>query len=147
MLKYENVLLFAAIVDVAVINKEYADKPISIQISAGPCNKQESHPEGTHGYKTVGQKPQTHDNIYWYLPFAYEKPCLSLISMWPDSRRRMYNSNMINKIATNMVIKLKYLQFNLLKKRVCRNPTWMKSKSCSRMTSVIGLARRLKIFQ
>lgn len=48
---------------------------------------------------TTSAKPMTHDKIYYFLPYWDNKPCMHTISVWPDFRKRMYNSNMISKIA------------------------------------------------
>lgn len=96
-------LLFASIFDVTAINKKFSDKPISFEISFGPVPKQKSHPEGPERHKTSALQALTHDKRNWYLKFTQEKPCLSVISSWPDFRRRMYNTNMIEKIAQKMV--------------------------------------------
>lgn len=45
----------------------------------------------------------THDKIYYFLPFWDDKPCMHVNSVWPDYRRRMYNSNIISKIVDRMV--------------------------------------------
>lgn len=52
---------------------------------------------------TSKTKPMTHDRIYYYLPYWDDKPCMHLRAPWPDLRRRMYNSNMIAKIADRLV--------------------------------------------
>lgn len=45
----------------------------------------------------------THDKIYYFLPYWDNKPCMHIRSVWPDYRRRMYNSNIISKIAEKLV--------------------------------------------
>lgn len=52
---------------------------------------------------TPSNKPMTHDKIYYFLPYWDNKPCLHVRSIWPDYRRRMYNSNIINKIVDKLV--------------------------------------------
>lgn len=88
-----------------MINKKYNDKSISFEVNVGPPLKPnlKSHPDGPQKNRTSGLQPKTHDKIYWYLPIDKEKPCLSIISQWPDFRRRMYNSNMISNIADQLV--------------------------------------------
>lgn len=48
----------------------------------------------------------THDKVYYFLPYWDDKPCLHVRSVWPDYRRRMYNSNVIGKIADKLVRKM-----------------------------------------
>lgn len=52
---------------------------------------------------TPANKPMTHDKIYYFLPYWDDKPCLHVRSIWPDYRRRMYNSNIIGKIVDKLV--------------------------------------------
>lgn len=52
---------------------------------------------------TPACKPMTHDKIYYFLPYWDDKPCLHVRSIWPDYRRRMYNSNIISKISDKLV--------------------------------------------
>ncbi|KAJ8935193.1 hypothetical protein NQ314_012950, partial [Rhamnusium bicolor] len=51
---------------------------------------------------TTPTKPMTHDKIYYFLPYWDNKPCMHIRSVWPDYRRRMYNSNIIAKIAEKL---------------------------------------------
>lgn len=52
---------------------------------------------------TTPTKPMTHDKIYYFLPYWDNKPCMHIRSVWSDYRRRMYNSNIIAKIAEKLV--------------------------------------------
>lgn len=52
---------------------------------------------------TPSSKPMTHDKIYYFLPYWDDKPSLHVRSIWPDYRRRMYNSNIIGKIVDKLV--------------------------------------------
>lgn len=52
---------------------------------------------------TTPIKPMTHDRIYYFLPYWDDKPCMHVRSLWPDYRRRMYNSNIIHKIMDKLV--------------------------------------------
>ena len=52
---------------------------------------------------TPACKPMTHDKIYYFLPYWDDKPCLHVRSIWPDYRRRMYNSNIIGRISDKLV--------------------------------------------
>lgn len=56
---------------------------------------------------TSPTKPMTHDKIYYFLPYWDNKPCMHIRSVWPDYRRRMYNSNIIGKIAEKLVRTIK----------------------------------------
>lgn len=53
-------------------------------------------------------KPTTRDKIYYHLPFYEEKPCVYVREMFEDHRRRMYNTNILEKIAEKLVIVLTF---------------------------------------
>ncbi|VVD00185.1 unnamed protein product [Leptidea sinapis] len=48
---------------------------------------------------TPETKPSTSDKHYYYMPYWETKPCLHVRSIWPDHRRRLYNSNMLYYIS------------------------------------------------
>lgn len=52
---------------------------------------------------TMPVKPTSTDKDYYYLPYWDSKPCMHIRSIWPDHRRRMYNSNMIASIIEKFV--------------------------------------------
>lgn len=52
---------------------------------------------------TSACKPISHDKLHYYLPYWDYKPCMDVRSIFPDLRRRMYNSNMIAKLTDKMV--------------------------------------------
>ncbi|XP_076380507.1 otoferlin isoform X2 [Megalopta genalis] len=124
----EEFFLFATIMDATMIDKKLGDKPMYFEISIGNAgNSLDGHNEsskmfemgpkcGTGGDQeelqevlsgswqstTPPSKPMTHDKIYYFIPYWDDKPCLHVRSIWPDYRRRMYNSNIINKIADKL---------------------------------------------
>uniref|UniRef100_A0A3B3WXK2 C2 domain-containing protein n=1 Tax=Poecilia mexicana TaxID=48701 RepID=A0A3B3WXK2_9TELE len=58
---------------------------------------------------TPPMKPFITDRNYFHLPYFEKKPCVYIKSWWQDQRRRLYNSNMMDKIADKLVI-LMHLQ-------------------------------------
>ena len=48
-------------------------------------------------------KPLSHDRLYYFLPYWDEKPTVYIRSSFPDHRRRMYNSNAIQKVYDRVV--------------------------------------------
>uniref|UniRef100_A0A7N6BSD7 C2 domain-containing protein n=1 Tax=Anabas testudineus TaxID=64144 RepID=A0A7N6BSD7_ANATE len=48
-------------------------------------------------------KPVITDRNYFHLPYFEKKPCVYIKSWWQDQRRRLYNSNMMDKIADKLV--------------------------------------------
>ncbi|XP_054872216.1 otoferlin isoform X18 [Amphiprion ocellaris] len=47
-------------------------------------------------------KPVITDRNYFHLPYFEKKPCVYIKSWWQDQRRRLYNSNMMDKIADKL---------------------------------------------
>uniref|UniRef100_A0AAR2K1P0 C2 domain-containing protein n=1 Tax=Pygocentrus nattereri TaxID=42514 RepID=A0AAR2K1P0_PYGNA len=48
-------------------------------------------------------KPVITDRNYFHLPYFEKKPCIYIKSWWQDQRRRLYNSNVMDKIADKLV--------------------------------------------
>ncbi|XP_078483992.1 otoferlin isoform X2 [Ciona intestinalis] len=51
---------------------------------------------------TLPVKPLTHDKYYYHMPFFEQKPCVYLTSYWHDHKRRLYNSNIMHRIADKL---------------------------------------------
>ncbi|XP_026674830.1 otoferlin-like isoform X7 [Ceratina calcarata] len=124
----EEFFLFATIMDATMIDKKLGDKPMYFELSIGNAgNALDGHNESSKMYDmgpksgtsvdqeelqevlsgswqstTPACKPMTHDKIYYFLPYWDDKPCLHVRSIWPDYRRRMYNSNIISKIVDKL---------------------------------------------
>uniref|UniRef100_A0A8C3Y029 Otoferlin n=1 Tax=Catharus ustulatus TaxID=91951 RepID=A0A8C3Y029_CATUS len=47
-------------------------------------------------------KPLVTDRNYFYLPYLEKKPCIYIRSWWQDQRRRLYNANIMDKIADKL---------------------------------------------
>uniref|UniRef100_A0A3P9J1M4 Otoferlin n=1 Tax=Oryzias latipes TaxID=8090 RepID=A0A3P9J1M4_ORYLA len=47
-------------------------------------------------------KPVITDRNYFHLPYFEKKPCVYIKSWWQDQRRRLYNSNIMDKIADKL---------------------------------------------
>ncbi|XP_031757745.1 otoferlin isoform X6 [Xenopus tropicalis] len=47
-------------------------------------------------------KPLITDRNYFHLPFFDKKPCTYIKSWWQDQRRRLYNANIMDKIADKL---------------------------------------------
>ena len=58
---------------------------------------------GTWQSTTTAVKPLSHDRLYYFLPYWDEKPTVYIRSSFPDHRRRMYNSNAIQKVSDKVV--------------------------------------------
>ncbi|KAJ9599862.1 hypothetical protein L9F63_009842, partial [Diploptera punctata] len=122
--KNEEFFLFAAIIDATMIDKKLGDKPLFFEISIGNAgnsldghnetSKDISESDSDENLETVTTsapswqsttspaKPMTNDHIYHFLPYWDDKPCMHVRSVWPDYRRRMYNSNIIARIVDKL---------------------------------------------
>nr|CAD7193654.1 unnamed protein product [Timema douglasi] len=122
--KNEEFFMFTTVLDVTMIDKKLGDKPIYLEISIGNAgNTIDGHnqttrelsdsdsddnievvttTEATWQSTTPPVKPMTNDHLYYYLPYWDNKPCMHVRSIWPDYRRRMYNSNIIAKIVDKL---------------------------------------------
>lgn len=60
---------------------------------------------------TPALRPISRDRFYYNLPYYEDKPCVYLKEVLEDHRRRMYNTNMIDKIAEKLVSKNKSVTF------------------------------------
>ncbi|XP_061890913.1 otoferlin isoform X2 [Entelurus aequoreus] len=47
-------------------------------------------------------RPVITDRNYFHLPYFEKKPCVYIRSWWQDQRRRLYNSNIMDKIADKL---------------------------------------------
>ncbi|XP_022168096.1 otoferlin-like isoform X2 [Myzus persicae] len=119
--KNEEFFLFMTILDASMIDKKLGEKPIFFELSIGNAgnmidghnesSSQEDHDKvnvlesvisESWQSTTAAIKPISNDKVYYYLPLREDKPCLHVKSIWPDYRRRMYNSNIINKISDKL---------------------------------------------
>ncbi|XP_046390175.1 otoferlin-like isoform X2 [Ischnura elegans] len=134
--KNEEFFLFTSILEASMIDKKLGDKPIYFEISIGNAgNTIDGHNESLHESESGGEndnldsvsthavswqsttspcKPMTHDRVYYFLPYWDDKPCMYVRSVWPDYRRRMYNSNIIAKIVDKLEEGLTEVQHLLL---------------------------------
>ncbi|XP_061559537.1 otoferlin isoform X4 [Phycodurus eques] len=71
-----------------------------IQNSSEDEADEESHLESVSCTPPV--KPVVTDRNYFHLPYFEKKPCVYIKSWWQDQRRRLYNANMMDKIADKL---------------------------------------------
>ncbi|CAH2103117.1 unnamed protein product [Euphydryas editha] len=118
--KNEEFFLFGCLFEVNMIDKKLVDKPIQFELSIGNAGnvldgrnvslRRPHDLENTNldelssdtGYWQSTTQPfkavAYNDKTYYYLPFWDTKQCMQVRSIWPDHRRRMYNSNLIASI-------------------------------------------------
>ncbi|XP_035279805.1 otoferlin isoform X6 [Anguilla anguilla] len=51
---------------------------------------------------TPPMKPVITDRNYFHLPYFEKKPCIYIKSWWQDQRRRLYNANIMDKMADKL---------------------------------------------
>lgn len=93
---------------VSAIDRRFSKKPISFKISIGNPNAQQpidSAGEGCPLNITPSYIPKSTNQSHLYLDFKDQIPCFSFQSIFPDSRRRFYNANMIKKLCVVFVSK------------------------------------------
>ncbi|KAF4526881.1 hypothetical protein B566_EDAN013792 [Ephemera danica] len=110
--------------DATMLDKRLGDKPMFFELSIGNAGNsldghntsaQENDDDSDDYLENVSAdsaswqsttppvKPMTHDRLYYFLPYWDDKPCMYVRSVWPDYRRRMYNSNLISRIVEKLV--------------------------------------------
>lgn len=119
--KNEEFFLFATILEASMMEKKLCERPAFFELSMGNAgNSLDGHNESacknlsdddeletvevsSYNSTTSACKPITHDKSHYFLPYWDYKPCMDVRCVFPDLRRRMYNSNMISKMADCMV--------------------------------------------
>lgn len=118
--KVEDFFLFSTLMEATMIDRKLADKPVYFELSIGNAgNSLDGHNESQCAVGDEGElhtvdttafnsttsscKPISHDKLLYYLPYWDYKPCMNVRCQFPDLRRRMYNSNMISKLAETLV--------------------------------------------
>ncbi|XP_052861524.1 otoferlin-like [Anopheles cruzii] len=116
--------LFATVLEASMLDRKVCDRSVYFELSIGNAgNSLDGHNESAtsnmddddelvtidttaFNSTTSACKPISHDKSHYYLPYWDYKPCMDVRCTFPDLRRRMYNSNMIGKIADRMEVGL-----------------------------------------
>ncbi|XP_066151146.1 otoferlin [Euwallacea fornicatus] len=114
LFSFEETLLFATIFEANCISRKYHGRHISFRITFGDVTTQMpigdtfefEHPANA----TLGAKPLKSGKDFYYMDYGDEKPCMRIKSTRPDFRKRMYNSNMIEKISRELRERLDIIQ-------------------------------------
>ncbi|PVD23896.1 hypothetical protein C0Q70_17171 [Pomacea canaliculata] len=98
---------------------------------------------------TTPQRPVSRDRCYYHLPYYDDKPCIYVREMMEDHRRRMYNSNIIDKIADKLEDGLnevhdKIAQEMPFPERRLRGVFEELGQGCSKFDQLSTLARTMK---
>lgn len=99
----EPIFLFCPIFSVTMIDERFRQQNVSFEITIGFKQKNDDFSENTT--KPLKCQPDNKKK-YWYLPLNGQIPCLSNVSVWPDQRSSVYNSNMIQYIYDELVKKI-----------------------------------------
>jgi hypothetical protein len=117
--KNDEFFLFSTILEASMIDKKVCDRPVYFELSIGNAGNsldgqnestttmnddEELETIDTSSYcsTTSACKPISHDKQHYYLPYWDYKPCMNVRCIFPDVRRRMYNSSMISKITDHL---------------------------------------------
>ncbi|XP_060520858.1 otoferlin [Cylas formicarius] len=99
MFHFEDTYLFATIFEVNSIARKYEDKSISLTVAFG-----------SHWASTAGRKLKKTNRGSSFMDYGSRKPCMTLVSRWPDFRKRMFNSNMLDKMSQYLTNSLESLE-------------------------------------
>ncbi|XP_016351775.1 otoferlin isoform X2 [Sinocyclocheilus anshuiensis] len=97
---------------------------------------------------TPPMKPVITDRNYFHLPYFEKKPCIYIKSWWQDQRRRLYNSNIMDKLADKLEEGLNDVQ-EIIKtekaypERRLRGVLEELSRSCSRFVTLANKDQNL----
>uniref|UniRef100_A0A674H028 C2 domain-containing protein n=1 Tax=Taeniopygia guttata TaxID=59729 RepID=A0A674H028_TAEGU len=119
--KMEEFFLFGAFLEATMIDRKIGDKPINFEVTIGWLffgergGGENQNPELGVGEDEGGEdgemvsvsssqpmKPLVTDRNYFHLPYLEKKPCIYIRSWWQDQRRRLYNANIMDKIADKL---------------------------------------------
>ncbi|XP_076320149.1 otoferlin-like isoform X2 [Tachypleus tridentatus] len=122
----EEFFLYGCLLEACMIERKIGEKPIYFEVSVGNAGNvlegqrwgsqnqdtdsesdSDSGPESVQSdlacqSTTSPVRPLSGDRQYYYLPYGDDKPCMWVRSVWQDQRRRLYNSNIISKIAEKL---------------------------------------------
>lgn len=101
-----EVTLLGCIFDVYSIHKAYSEKPLSLLMTFGKVLVQRK--PGSSGdvqmtNMTVPKKPKSSGKQHYHLMFGENKECIWIHRNVPYSMRRIYHSNILDKIARDLV--------------------------------------------
>lgn len=52
---------------------------------------------------TEPQRPATTDGTHYYMPYEEKKPCIYVCSLFEDLRKRLYHSNLMERVVETLV--------------------------------------------
>uniref|UniRef100_A0A8C2F5N2 Otoferlin b n=1 Tax=Cyprinus carpio TaxID=7962 RepID=A0A8C2F5N2_CYPCA len=126
--KIEEFFLYGCFLEATMIDRKIGDKPINFEVTIGTiCDRlggdgDDEESELIHGSSdeevddggdmtsvssTPPMKPVITDRNYFHLPYFERKPCIYIKSWWQDQRRRLYNANIMDRIADKLNIFIK----------------------------------------
>lgn len=116
--KNEEFFLFSTVFEATMLDRKLNDRQVYFELSMGNAgNSLDGHNEShtimngegeeeldaidatTFNSTTNSCKPISHDRSHYFLPYWDYKQCMDVRCVFPDLRRRLYNSNMIAKMS------------------------------------------------
>uniref|UniRef100_H2Z079 C2 domain-containing protein n=1 Tax=Ciona savignyi TaxID=51511 RepID=H2Z079_CIOSA len=93
----DEFFLFGSFLEANMIDRTMADKPVTFEVTIGDVTD-----DPTIRPLTPPTRPLTSDKYYYHMPFFENKPCVYLTSYWHDHKRRLYNSNIMHRVADKL---------------------------------------------
>ncbi|CAG9864670.1 unnamed protein product [Phyllotreta striolata] len=109
----EGITLLTMIYEVTALSKKYTKKPVTILMTFGDTLIQKKTFDGietTPINSTGGLRAAKLAKSYYFLNLFDEKPCLWIFKTVPYFKKRVYNSNILNKIARGLKLKLNEIE-------------------------------------
>uniref|UniRef100_A0A8B9HKC2 Otoferlin a n=1 Tax=Astyanax mexicanus TaxID=7994 RepID=A0A8B9HKC2_ASTMX len=110
--KLEEFFLFGSFLEATMVDRKIGDKPINFEVTIGegliyPILTINKYLQYCSIVLTCTDKELSvpHRSVKWnyfHLPYFEKKPCIYIKSWWQDQRRRLYNSNIMDKIADKL---------------------------------------------
>ncbi|XP_069675359.1 otoferlin-like [Periplaneta americana] len=107
--RMEEFLLVGVVWEISMLDPKLINKPVKVEISLGSLGNSatQSNPDavaqdrtGEMESLTPSQRPVVPEgSCYGSVSFGSEKPCVHVMSTWPDARHRMFHSNLLVRLA------------------------------------------------
>ncbi|KAJ4432234.1 hypothetical protein ANN_20850, partial [Periplaneta americana] len=111
--RMEEFLLVGVVWEISMLDPKLINKPVKVEISLGSLGNSatQSNPDavaqdrtGEMESVTPSQRPVVPEGCcYGSVSFGSEKPCVHVMSTWPDARHRMFHSNLLARLAHRLL--------------------------------------------
>ncbi|KAL1517880.1 hypothetical protein ABEB36_001586 [Hypothenemus hampei] len=112
LFSFEETYLFATIFEANCLLRKYQEKHIAFRVTFGNVTYYFSKENGDNlpANASPGEKLVRSGEKFYFLNYADEKPCLTIKTQFPDFRKRMFHSNMLEKISNTLKSNLKDIE-------------------------------------